>query len=308
MTSVAVTSRSFSKHPELRKELCKRFKHVKFNEEGITFSGNDLVNFLNDYDSAIVGLEKFNNDILSKLPRLKVISRFGVGSDTLDLNAMKRLGIKLAVTTGANKRAVAELVIAFSLIMFRQLSLTNQELRSGKWNPRIGRQLSGSCVGIVGFGSIGKDLAFLLKAFNCDILIYDLIDHTDFCQKNEIRQVDLNTLLQHSDIVSLHLPLNENTKLILDSDKLALMKSNAILINTARGGLVDENILKEMLKTNRLHAAAFDVFAVEPTTNHELLSLPNFFGTSHIGGSTEEAILAIGLAAIEGLEQAKIPN
>lgn len=308
MTSIAVTSRSFSKHPMLRNEICNRYEKVAFNDNGKTLDGDELIHFLKDHDKAIVGLEKLNADILKQLPALKVISRFGVGLDTVDLNAIKQLGIKIAVTSGANKRSVAELVIAFALTMLRQLPLLNHELKSGIWQQKKGRELSNSCVGIIGFGAIGKDLALLLKAFNCEILAYDLIDHSEFCYKNKIQQVELNSLLQKSDIVSLHLPLNESTQLILNADRLSLMKTNAILINTARGGLIDEAALKVLLKSNQSFGAAFDVFTSEPPINNELLALPNFFGTPHIGGSTEEAILAMGFAAIDGLEKAVIPG
>jgi len=305
---IAVASRSFSKHPVLREELSELYSHVQFNEEGKTYQGESLISFLKDHDSAIVGLEHLTGDVLTRLPQLKVISRFGVGLDTVDVKTAARLGIKLAVTAGANKRSVAELVIAFSIMMLRQLPLANQELRSGKWLQRKGRQLSDCTVGIIGMGAIGKDLALLLQAFNCNILTYDLVKHVDFCQQNQIQEVDLETLLQQSDIVTIHIPFTEQTQLILNAHRLSLMKSDAVLINVARGGLVDEHALKEMLKSNQLAGAAFDVFATEPLQDQELLALPNFFATPHIGGSTEEAILAMGRAAICGLERAVIPE
>lgn len=308
MTSVAIASRSFSNHVLLRKEISKRYGKISFNENGKTLKGNELIDFLKDHEMAILGIEQITEDILSQLPKLKVISRFGVGIDTIDIRALKKYGIKLAVAAGANKRSVAELVIAFALTLLRQLPLINQELKSGLWKQQKGRQLSNSCVGIVGFGAIGKDLAILLKAFNCNILTYDLINHAEFCNMHGFEQVGLDILLQKSDIVSLHLPLNENTQLILDANRLALMKSSAILINIARGGLVNEAALKIQLKNNLLAGAAFDVFTTEPPQDLELLNLPNFFCTPHIGGSTEEAIIAMGFSAIEGLEKAVIPG
>lgn len=305
---VAVTSRSFSTHPELRSALMQHYPQATFNETGKTLDGDALIHFLKGHDSAIVGLERFNADIFAHLPQLKVISRFGVGLDTLDIPAMKSLGIKLAYTAGANKRAVAELVIAFAIAMLRNLPQLHQEIKNGQWQPRKGRQLTGATVGIMGMGAIGQDLACLLKSFDCEILCFDLISHDLFCEQHHIRQTDLETLLRESEIVSLHLPLTTETKYLLNSQRLSLMQPKAILINAARGGLVDEAAVKAMLKNQTLAAAAFDVFATEPPADQELLSLSNFYATPHIGGSTEEAILAMGKAAIDGLKKAVIPN
>jgi phosphoglycerate dehydrogenase-like enzyme len=306
MNHVAVTSRSFSKHPLLREELTKRYPKVTFNDSGKTLQGLELIDFLKGHDMAIVGLERLNAEALNHLPQLKVVSRFGVGLDTLDLDAMKRQGVKLAYTAGANKRAVAELVIAFAIMMLRQLPLSNRELQRGVWQQRKGRQLSNRKVGIIGLGEVGKDLAQLLKAFNCTVTAFDVVDHGEFCAANNIEQSALEPLLKTCDIISLHLPLNSQTSLLLDRERLQLIKAEAILINTARGGLIDEASLKERLQHQQLAGAALDVFASEPPQDIELLALPNFFATPHIGGSTEEAILAMGKAAINGLETAII--
>jgi len=308
MTSVAVTSRSFSTHPVLRHELCKRYPQVVFNDKGKSLSGYELIDFLKYHDMAIIGLERLDAETLVNLPYLKVVSRFGVGIDTLDLHAMQRLGIRLAYTAGANKRSVAELVIAFAINMLRLLPHAHHEVKTGSWNQRKGRQLSGKPFGIIGLGAIGKEVALLLKAFDCTILAYDVIKHAEFCNRHGIVQLDLETLLQESTIISLHLPLNKSTAGILDTKRLSLLKHDAIVINTARGGLVNEQTIKYMLLNQKLAAAAFDVFENEPPTDKELVMLPNFFATPHIGGSTEEAILAMGYAAIEGLDTAALPE
>ena len=305
MKSVAVTSRSFSKHPMLREELSKKYQRVTFNDAGKTLSDEALIDFLQDHDMAIIGLERMHADILKQLPKLKVISRFGVGLDTLDIVTMKTLGIKLAYTRGANKRAVSELVIGLAINMLRQLPFSNHELLTGIWRQNKGRQLSGKTIGIIGLGEIGKDLVSLLRVFDCKIYAFDVSDQTDFCRAHQIKQVDLDSLLSVADVVTLHIPLNSATRLLLNEQRLSLMKPSAILINAARGGLVDEQALKLMLQNNRLAGAAFDVYETEPPVDKELLSLPNFFATPHIGGSTEEAILAMGQAAITGLETAE---
>lgn len=302
MKQVAVTSRSFAKHPLLRRQIAERYPNVTFNDTGKTLADEELINFLKGHEKALIGLERINANVLKHLPELRTISRFGVGLDTLDLNALKEHGVKLAYTAGANKRSVAELVIAFALIMLRNLGPLNGHLKQGIWQSHKGRQLTNACVGIIGLGAIGKDLASLLKSFNCKMLCYDVVTH----DQQEIEQVSLEKLLTSADIISLHLPLNNETKHIINSERLNLMKPNALLINTARGGLVDEDALYEVLKTNKIAGAAFDVFAQEPCVDSRLLSLANFFATPHIGGSTEEAIIAMGKAAIDGLENAKL--
>jgi phosphoglycerate dehydrogenase-like enzyme len=304
MTRVAVTSRSFSNHPQLRDALLQRYDDVVFNDSGKTLAGSALVDFLKDYDMAIVGLERLDAEILAQLERLNTVSRFGVGLDSLDLPLMKQRGIKIAFTPGANKRSVAELVLALAINMLRDIPQSHQQLRQGVWKQFKGRQLSGTSVGIVGMGAIGKDLAIILKSFNCNVFMYDVIQDTEFCQHHNVHFAKLDDLLQQSDIVTLHIPINEATRHLIDKRRLNLMKENAVLINTARGGLIDERALKQHLQQHILFSAAFDVFEVEPPVDNELLTLPNFFATSHIGGSTEEAILAMGYAAIEGLEKA----
>jgi phosphoglycerate dehydrogenase-like enzyme len=304
MTRVAVTSRSFSNHPQLRDALLQRYDEVVFNDSGKTLAGSALVDFLKDYDKAIIGLERLDADILKQLSRLNTVSRFGVGLDMLDLPLLKKLGIKIAFTPGANKRSVAELVLALAINMLRDIPQSHQQLRQGVWKQFKGRQLSGTSVGIIGMGAIGKDLALLLKAFDCNIFMYDIIQDREFSERHNVHLAELDDLVQQSDIVTLHIPLNEATRHIIDERRLNLMKENAVLINAARGGLIDEHALQQRLKKYSLFSAAFDVFAVEPPVDNELLLLPNFFATSHIGGSTEEAILAMGYAAIEGLEKA----
>ena len=154
----------------------------------------------------------------------------------------------------------------------------------------------------------GKDLVPLLQPFGCQVLVYDIRDYPDFYAAYGVEAVSLETLLARSDIVTLHVPLDDSTCGMLDAQRLAMLKSTAILINAARGGLVDEAALKQMLQRKCLAAAAFDVFSVEPPQDQELLALPNFLATPHIGGSAHEAILAMGRAAIDGLDYNQIPG
>jgi phosphoglycerate dehydrogenase-like enzyme len=308
MTRIAVTSRSFSRHPVLRQELLESYENVTFNDTGRSLIGAELLEFLQDHDKAIVALETLGDEAFAKLPQLNVISKYGVGFDSLEIDAMAKKNIKLGWTGGVNKRSVSELVIAFAVTFLRHIPKLNNDVRGGAWQQQSGLMLSERTIGIVGCGNVGKDLAKLLRAFGCKILAHDIADNTKFYKEHDIEAVDLETLLRDSDIVTLHLPRDSSTEKIINRERLGLLKSDAILINAARGGLVDETALKDVLQDHKIAGAAFDVFATEPPEDHDLLNLPNFIATPHIGGSTEEAILAMGRAAIAGLDSARVPD
>lgn len=305
---VAVCSRSFSRHAVLRAELLARYEHVTFNETGRQFEGGELVSFLRGHDKAITALERIDETVLSQLPELKAIGKYGVGLDMIDLAAMHRYGKRLGWTGGVNRRSVSELVIAFAVSMLRHVPSASKDLVEGTWRQLPGGLLSGRTVGIVGCGFVGKDLIQLLQPWGCTVLAHDILDFPDFYARFGVASVCLDELLQRSDVVSLHVPLDASTRNMLDARRLSQMKPSALLINAARGGLVDEGALKTALQTKHLAAAAFDVFSVEPPQDLELLKLPNFLATPHIGGSAEEAILAMGRAAIDGLDRNEIPQ
>lgn len=304
-TPVAVTSRSFSRHPTLRRELLERYSNVAFNDAGLSLASQGLVAFLKGRVKAITALEVIDEAVLAQLPELKLLSKFGVGLDMIDQEALKRRGVKLAHAPGVNRRSVSELVVALAIALLRRVVPASREVPGGIWKQVPGRCLSGKTVGIVGCGQIGRDLVLLLKPFGCRVLAYDLFHDAAFNAEHGVTPLPLEELLAQSDVVTLHLSLNESTRGLLNAERLARMKKDAVLVNVSRGGLVDETAVKTLLKENRLAGAAFDVFAEEPPRDGELLALPTFIATPHIGGSTEEAILAMGRAAIAGLEADK---
>ena len=298
---IGVCSRSFSLNTTLKNELNSFFSNVKYNENGDKLNGDSLINFLFDCDLAITALEQIDEKVLSNLPNLKLISKYGVGTDMIDFNALNKFGVDFHWEGGVNKRSVAELTITFALLLVRNIPIMQNNLKNEVWQQSKGTLLTNKKFGIIGCGHIGKDLIKLLKPFNCDILVHDILEYTDYYEENNVKKVDLDYLLANSDIISLHIPLNNTTKNLLSMDKLSLLQSHAILINTSRGGIVDELYLKEILMNNKIGGAAFDVFNSEPPNNYELFKLQNFYSTPHIGGSSNEAILAMGRSAIEGL-------
>lgn len=301
-TPVAVTSRSFSRNEVLRAETLERYSQVTFNDEGLSLDGDSLVEFLVGHPLAITALEKIDEDVLSRLPDLKAISKVGVGIDMLDLDAMERHGVKLAWSRGTNARSVSELTIALMLALLRHLPTVTGLVRDGEWRQVQGRTLTGQTVGIVGFGHVGRDLAGLLGAFSCRVLAYDIAPLDDLPAHAE--QASLESLLAESEIVSLHTVLNDDTRNLIDRERIAAMREGALLINTSRGGLVDEEALYDALTSGHLGGTALDVFSTEPPLDSPLLDLDQVIATPHVGGSTKEAVLAMGRAAIAGLSEA----
>ncbi len=298
---VAVTSRSFSRNKILREKLLESYKNVTFNDDGLKLQGDAIVEFLKGHHKAITALEKIDGNLLSQLPELQLISKYGVGLDMIDMQAMDKYNVKLGWTGGVNKRSVSELVISFAISLLRHVPESNREILSGTWQQHVGRHLSGKTVGIIGCGHVGQDLVKILQPFGCSILVNDIKNYHEFYKQYNIKAVEKEELLNKSDIVTLHTPLDNSTRNMLTAERLSLMKHNAILINIARGGLLDEDALKKMLINGELGGAALDVFLIEPPNDNELLELPNFIATPHIGGSAEESILAMGMAAISGL-------
>lgn len=300
---VAVASRSFSKHPLLRSEVLKRYPNAIFNDEGLSLKGESLIEFLHGCEKVITALEVLDEATLKRLPDLKVVGKYGVGLDMIDRSAMQKLGIKLGWAGGVNKRSVSELTVAAILSLLHRVPFTNQEVRAGKWYQVKGSQLTNRTVGIVGCGHVGKDLISLLKPFGCKFIVNDIVDYAEFYAENNVEVVSLPELMQRSEIVTLHLPKSEDTLNIITRELLETMQEGAYFINYARGGLVDEAALKDLLQEGKLAGIALDVFALEPDVDYQFASMDNVLVTPHIGGSTDEAVLAMGMAAIEGLDK-----
>jgi D-3-phosphoglycerate dehydrogenase len=308
MTRVAVAARSFIRNPTLRAELQAKYPHVTFADPAHRLDGDSLVALLRGHDRAIIGLERVDERVLDQVPELKVISKYGVGLDGIDVAAVARRGIRLGWTGGVNRRSVAELTLAFAIALFHRVPECGEALRHGEWRKLAGRQLTNKVVGIIGCGFVGQDLVRLLAPFECRVLAHDIRDYPEFFAAHRVSAVGRDELLRSADVVTLHVPLDASTRGMIGTAEIGLMRRGAFLINAARGGLVDESALADALESGHLAGAALDVFQMEPEANPRLLALPTFLGTPHIGGSAEEAQLAMGRAAIEGLETARVPE
>jgi D-3-phosphoglycerate dehydrogenase len=298
---IAVTSISFGKSTSLRKELLRIFPNSIFNESGQRLSGKELIEFIGNADAAIVGVETIDDSILKHTPALKIISKYGVGLDSIDHDSLKKRNISLGWTGGVNKRSVSEQTLCFMLGLCRNIFGSGFKLKSAEWNKDGGHQLSGKTIGIIGCGHIGSDVVQLLSPFGCTILVRDIIDKSDFCMKQGAVEASIDEVIEKSDIISLHVPLTELTRRMINKDFLQKMKSTAFLVNTCRGETVDQEALKDALSQKIIAGAALDVFVEEPPTDTEFLSLSNLMVTPHIGGNAREAVEAMGQSAIDHL-------
>jgi len=305
---VAAASPSFCEHPALCEELRRLFPDAKLNATLRPLDGAELIDFLTGYDVAIVGLERMSAEVIGALPDLKIISKLGTGVDMLDAAAMARRGIRLGWRAGANALSIAELVIGFAIIALRGMAALNQALRNGAApTKRMGRLVTGRVFGLHGCGHIGQEVVRLLKPFGCTVIAHDTADRSVFYARYGVTAVSFDELLRRAEVLSLHIPLSAATSGLYSGAILDRLRPDCVLINTARGGIVDEDALYARLSDGRLFAACSDVFASEPRIDSSLIQLPNFFATPHIGGSAAEARFAMGRIAIDGIFDTFVP-
>lgn len=255
--------------------------------EGIRPTPEQLKEMVSGAYAIVAGTEKYTADVLEAADQLKVIIRFGVGTDNFDLTAMREKGIQIGVIT--NHNAVAEFSLTLMLSAIKNLPQYDAVTRAGRWSRFPMRELTGKTVGIVGFGRIGQRLAELLQGFGAEILAYDPSMNAKAAEARKVRPVSMDELLEKSDVVSLHLPATEKTRHLIDRRTIAKMKNGAYLINTARGSLVDELALYDALVSGKLSGAAQDVFEKEPVTaDNPLFSLINNVVTPHVSALSYE--------------------
>ena len=307
---VACAVPSFGAHPVLRAELLAAYPDAKFVEPGQYLNEDELIQWLADRDGLICGKDHpITERLLDALPRLKVISNFGVGTNHLDFELLQRRGILFGYTPGVNKRSVAELALCFAISGLRGISEMNAAMRAGERpHHNLGRLLTGRVVGIHGCGHIGKDFARLLQPFGCTILACDIVDQGDFYRAHGITPVGFDELIERSEVISLHLPVTPLTRNLYSREVLKRLRPRCLLINTCRGYIVDEAALRDLLIDGTLFAACFDAFIEEPATDDRLLGLRNFLSTPHIGASAEESRVAMGRASIRGLSENSVPD
>ena len=259
--------------------------------------GEALAAVLGQAAALIVGTTPVTEALFAAAPRLRVVAMHGVGVDHIDLEAARRRGIVVTNAPGSNDASVADLAIGLMLACLRHLPEADRLARVGRWGALVGEELAGKRVGIVGWGRIGRGVARRLSGFDGRVIVHDPYVPPGAIEDVGGRPASLDDLLRTADIVSLHLPLTAETRGLLDDDRLALMRPSSYLINTARGGIVDEDALARRLRDGLLRGAGLDCFAVEPPVGNLLLALPNVVVSPHVGAHTREAIARMGTVA-----------
>ncbi len=285
-------------------ERLRRIGEVRVHDSDAT-DPTVLKDRLRDVEVAvnIRGRTRFTADVLQACPKLRLISIWGTGTDNVDLTAAASCGITVTNTPGANAIAVAEHTVALMLAVVKQLAPADQAIRQGGWPRNLVPQLRGKRLGIIGTGLIGREVADMSRGLGLEVVAWTFHPDSSLATRLGFRYVDLDELLRTADIISLHLRATPDTHQFLDRARLALLRSGAILVNTARGSLVDETALMECLREKRFGGAALDVFETEPLpSGHPLTTLPNVLLTPHAAGMTPE-VIQTGLAmAVENIE------
>ena len=298
---VVVTPPAFCKSEYLKSKLSSLFPNTVYSQKNNYLSESELIGFLKNADAAIIGRDSITKATLEALPQLKIISKYGVGLDNLDISSIIEKGVELAVTAGTNKRSVAELTLSFMLGLCHRTFIGAERIKRGEWIREGGHNLSGKTIGIMGCGNVGKEVVHLLKPFGCVILVCDIEDRSEFCRDQGVTESSMGSLIEKSDIVTLHVPLTDLTRNMIDETVLRKMQANAYLINTSRGAVLNASALHKALVSGEISGAALDVFCSEPPDDMAFLELPNLMVTPHIGGNSVEAVEAMGQAAIDNL-------
>ncbi|MGI6029824.1 MAG: phosphoglycerate dehydrogenase [Candidatus Heteroscillospira sp.] len=286
-------------HPTWRRAI--ETAQVELSEK-VNLSGEELLEFIQGADALISGTDFIMPELLDRFPpSLKVISRPAVGYDRVDAVYARKKGIDVCNAPGTNSDSVADLAVGLMVACARGIYPNAADCKAGKWtNGTRGMALTGKTVGVMGMGAIGKRDAQRCQGFGMNVVAYDPYIDAGYCAKNNIRVVEMDELLAVSDVVTLHLPLMPGTENIINSDTIAKMKDGAILINTARGGLVDHDALYEALINGKLRAYGADTTIPEPPpADMPLIQLPNVIITAHIGANTNEALENMMSVALE---------
>ena len=299
---ILITPRSFASTSKKTLEMFRKkgYEIIK-NETSRPLNNREMSVKIKDVDGIIIGIDDLNAQIIKQARNLKIISKYGVGVDNIDIKAATAQGIVVTNTPTANIDAVADLAFALMLALARRIPEADRETKTGNWKKFIGTSVWRKKLGVIGLGKIGKQVVKRAEGFEMEILCHDIIQDEEFARQFGIRYVDLETLLKESDYITIHVPLNDATRDMIGYKELEMINENAFLINTSRGGIIDEKALYNTLKNNKIKGAALDSYKEEPPENSPLAELENIIMTSHNGAYTKEAINNMGIQATQNL-------
>lgn len=289
---IVITPRGFAKCGLQNAEIIRSAGHdLVYNDTGLAYTKEEFYEITKDADGVVVGVEQVDKTYIDAHPSLKAVVKFGVGTDNIDVEYCKEKGIFVGRCVGSNARSVAETAISFVIADSKNLFDSISNTREGGWAKMTGYEILGKTIGIVGFGAIGKQVATMARGLGMNVLAYDAFGiDAELAASMNVKIAEMDEIIKTSDFLSLHVPLTAETKDMISAKEMKEMKPSAVLINTARGGIVNEADLYEALKGGVIRSAYFDVFSGEPPAKDEpLLTLPNFYLTPHIASRSEEA-------------------
>lgn len=299
---ILITPTSFLKNPQAKAMVEAFADEIVYNPQTRPLEAEEIIELLDGVDGYIAGLDYITAEVINRAPSsLKVISRYGAGVDRVDLDAAKAKGITVTNTPGTNAVAVCELAFGLMLCLARAIPRLDKAVKNGEWPRNNGIELAGKTLGVVGFGAIGRNLATRAKAFGMDVIAYDPYFNAAFAAQHGVEQKSLDEVIGGADFISLHVPLTKETKYMIGEDAISRMKDGAFIINTARGGLVDEAAAAKAIRSGKLGGIGLDAYEAEPVTDSPLFGLDNVVMTPHTGAHTNEAIAGMGLMAAENL-------
>lgn len=302
MAKVLVTPRSFGKYSKEPYELLeKNGIEVINNPTSGILREDELKDLVKDIDGIIIGVEPLSENVLKEARKLKVISKYGVGIDNIDTGYCKKNNIEISVTKGANSNAVADYTFALLLGVARKIVEIDKGCHLGDWSKKDSLDVYGKKLGIIGLGSIGKAVAKRAIGFDMDLYGFDVYKDEDCINDYKIKFTNIEEIFMECDFISIHLPLNTETYHMVNEKMLKLAKSNLIIVNTARGGIIDENALYEALKSGAIYGAGIDVFENEPALDSKLLELSNVIVGSHCAASSTGAVDKMSMMASENI-------
>lgn len=308
MRKVLITPRSFAKYN--RDEVLVLFQQhgiePVFNPYNEIMTEEQLKEALTEMDGLIVGVDPVTEAVINHAPNLKAIAKYGVGIDNIDAPAAESRNIKVSRTVGANSASVADYSFALLMAVARRVVDIHNGCKNDDWSKKIALDVFGKKIGVLGLGAIGRGMVKRAQGFDMEVYGYDIFKDEDYIRENNIQFVDIETMVKECDFISIHMPLTDETHHMFDKPLLETAKANLVIINTARGGIVDEDALYELIKDGKIYGAGIDAFEQEPARDSKLLTLENVVVGSHTAassiGATEQMTLMAAQNIIKDLE------
>lgn len=302
MPKVLITPRSFGKHSdEAKRILTAHGFEVVTNPYGRILTEEEMKKEIVDVDAVIVGVDPLNADVLAFAKNLKVISKYGVGTDNIDIEYCKANNIPVTITRNANSDSVADFTFTLMLAIARRIVEIDKSCRAMDWGKKTSIGIYGKTLGVIGTGAIGKGVIKRAYGFDMTVLAYDMYQDDQLAKEYNVNYVAFEQLIRESDFITLHLPATSETTNMFSEKEFSIMKDTAVLVNTARGELIDEDALYEVLKNKKIWGAGLDVFKKEPPEKKELLELDNIIVGAHAAASSVDAVNKMSLMAVENI-------